>query len=152
MFVTIECRMDTDLSVPLSTFIFGILGLFASAISIYAASFIASSAYAAVKKMPASRDIDNSLNSATYYGQSHVGSEQSLLHVGLAMKPCVYHAPILAGERKTRQDMHPMERFISETSSQANALFTRADNWKSSLDKGCTCEIGSGILSISADE
>jgi hypothetical protein len=147
MIIIVECKLETDVSTRLSTFL---LGLLASTLSVYIIATIVQSIYVIIniftrRNAPPNAALNNHISSAP--------SESNSEPVGLTANPCGYHAPILAGElRKSRGGMSPMERFLDETSSQANALFTRADNWKSSFDKGCNCELGSGILSISADE
>jgi hypothetical protein len=151
MFLIVECKLETDVSVTPNAFFLSLLGLLAAVLIIF---FGISTALrlAASKSSAEKKSRSNSYAPSTVHSGS-TRTKSSTRLIGLIPKHCTYHGPILAGEkRKSRQGMLPMERFMDESGSQANALFTRADNLRPSLDKGCMCEVGSGVLSISVDE
>jgi hypothetical protein len=127
-----------------------LLALLAFVLCAYLVITAAKSAYVAVKPF-STTNYALRTPSIGHSGRNH--GETTSQQIGIVPNPCRYHAPILDGDhRPLRAELLSMERFLEEGGSQANALFTRADNWRSSLDKGCMCEIASGVLSISADD
>jgi hypothetical protein len=150
MFFVFTCTLDTDVSIGVNTF-FGIISLLSVALFVYYAINIFISTWGTALESE-TRKASSALQARSNIRLGSTSSKSRSQPFGAIRNQCAYHGPILAGEHhKTRQEMLPMERFMDETSSQANALFTRADNWKTSLDKGCMCEIASWELSISAD-
>lgn len=55
---------------------------------------------------------------------------------------CPYHAQVLSLKESVSKDTFGkdvMDRFLSEGPNESGAVFTRPDNNKLSIDKGCTC-------------
>lgn len=53
---------------------------------------------------------------------------------------CPYHGPILAMMQNVGgKNLSPMERFLGEGASEQSAMFTRPDNGKLSIERGCLC-------------
>jgi hypothetical protein len=153
MFFILACSLSTDASLGGINFTLCLLAL--GLCCIYLAAKTTHCPFTIGKKLRAqsstlSTRTTSSINSDCIRQK---GGDQAASAIGVTANPCGYHGPILSGEcRRYRQGLLPMERFFDEGSSQQNALFTRTDNGKLSLNKDCMCEIASGDFSLSMDE
>ena len=61
---------------------------------------------------------------------------------GLGSPACPYHSPILelaVSGRNLRQELNPMERFLSSGPSEQPAILLRPDTGELSISKYCSC-------------
>jgi hypothetical protein len=141
MLLLLAISMHTDATLAYSGAVS--LGLFATLSLAYAAA----TAYMARGRKLQHQPIIHEHAKNVPKGHLHTSSE-----IGAAIKQCPYHEPIITGQQQyATPEISPMDRFLAEGSFQQPAIFTRADNWKLSLSKGCMCEIASDLLSISTE-